>query len=67
MILVEWNDFKLSDSFWGEIRNLMLSYILNFGLVNFMRCGYGIIVNVRKHFYLQEIDAEIFRDGMSYL
>lgn len=45
----------------------MLSYILNFGLVNFMRCEHGIIVNVRKYFYLQEIDAEIFRDGMSHL
>lgn len=41
----------------------MLSYILNFGLVNFIRCEHGIIVNVRKYFYLQEIDAEIFRDG----
>lgn len=39
----------------------MLSAILNFGLVNFMRCEHGIIVNVRKYFYLQEIDAEIFR------
>ena len=45
-----------------------MSCILNLGIiVNFMRCEYGILVNVGKYFYLQEIYAEIFGDGVSYL
>ena len=39
--------------------------IVDFEIVNFLRCERGVVVG--KCSYLQEIYAEIFKDGMSYL